>query len=176
MLRIAFPILFLLMTTAACGGQTQMQKHDMKVGGCVIDTIPLGLDMPKSDPGRIPERITIKAVHDAGRETFVRAARELAEILRASGVAVFGRSELIHVTEGACWPPWMITFEVDLQGAEKVEAARKAVLGSSIAGLQASETRPGDYGRFFVSAGKGSSDLWTVWFDGASPAGEKENP
>ena len=118
-LRIVFPILFLLMPTAACGGQTQMQKHDMKVGGCVTDTIPLGLDMPKVDPGRIPERITIKAVHDAGRATFMRAARELAEILHASGVAVFGRSELIHVTEGACWPPWMITFEVDLQGARE---------------------------------------------------------
>ncbi len=173
MLKILSAIFLLLVTGTACGGQSHMQKHDRKVGGCAVDTIPLGLGTQKTDPGRVVEHLVIKAVHDAGHETFVRAAGDLALVLKSAGVTVYDRSELIHVTEGACWPPWRITFDVDLGGPERSEATRKLLLGSTIAGLEAAEKRPDDYGRFFISAGKGSSDLWTVWFAGDDRADEK---
>ena len=150
-----------------CSGASSDQSGDenkQRVGGCRIDTIPLGLSLEKTGAEAPCDRLTLKAVDDPGRETLKRAALELTALLDSMKVQILGRSELIRVMEGPCWPQFRIVIEVDLVSEEKSGKVREAMLSGRLAGISPSRERGEDYGDFFVTAGRGSSDWWTLWY------------
>ena len=79
------------------------------------------------------------------------------------GVQVYSRSELMHVSEGPCWPPYSVEFRIQLNEA-KSGIIRKYLLSTPLAGHRPGADRPDGYGPFFITCGFGSSDWWTVWY------------
>jgi hypothetical protein len=151
-----------------CGAGQGTEKHGARIGGCELDTIRLGLAMERTRPeGVLPYRISIRSVRDAGSETYKAAASDLTSLLDSAGVAIYRRSDLVHITKGACWPPYFIDFEVGFKNRAEAESLFPELAGHPIAGLLPSSERPAGYGKFFITASSGSSDLWTAWYGSA---------
>ncbi len=160
-LRITIP--FLCIMLIGCTSQSS-DKQDRRIGGCVLDTINVGLSFKGSaTAGRTPDRITIKATKDPGKDLFALCAGNLTDILDSIGIMVYERSDIIHIVSGPCWPAYSIVFRVDGSGG-RFDRLREELLAIPVAGHFPSDQRPEEYGSFFITAGRGSSDLWTVWY------------
>ncbi|HSG28070.1 MAG TPA: hypothetical protein VLA34_06285 [Candidatus Krumholzibacterium sp.] len=160
-------LLALALAVTCCGGASSNQsgqRSEKKVGGCEVDTVSLGLYLKREAAVRVPDRISVRSTRDIGHEKMREAALELTEALDSLGVKVVGRSELLHILEGPCWPEFSISIEVDLVSRDNSERIRDALAAARIAGLLPSLDRGEDYGDFFVTAGRGSSDWWTLWY------------
>ncbi len=160
-------LLTLALAVTCCGGASSNQsgqRSERKVGGCEVDTVSLGLYMKRAETGKVPDRISVRSTRDIGHEKMREAALELTEALDSLGVRIVGRSELLQIVKGPCWPEFSISIEVDLVSRDNSERIRDALAASRIAGLLPSPDRGGDYGEFFVTAGRGSSDWWTLWY------------
>lgn len=144
---------------------TAVNKKGVKLGGCVIDTITIGTGLVQAPPPRgRAARIEILSVKPAGEDLFRRAAEELAALLDSTGFALYSRSELLHVREGACWPAYRVTLLIDAGSRERSEHIRTALSGRHLSGASPAAERPAGYGLFFVTCGKGDRDWWTVWY------------
>ncbi len=148
----------------ACSGESS-DKRGTSIGGCEIDTITIGTELVRAPaPQGRAARIDILSIEPAGEERYRRAAGELTDVLDSLGVAVYSRSELLHVKQGPCWPAYRITFLVDLTQGDHGEKIRSALAGTHLTGAAPTEERPEGYGLFFVTCGKGDRDWWTVWY------------
>lgn len=158
-------ILFCVLFLCACTGDSRSQSNK-PVGGCSADTISLGSDIePGCDDPLSPARISILSVQDAGEETYRAAASELISLLGELGVDICAVPQLVVIREGPCWPRYRIDIRLE-KGSEKAFPEIKSVLtGGTIAGSSPSEERPEGYGLFFIQAGSGSTDRWTLWYD-----------
>ncbi len=162
-------LLTLAMTAAllGCGSQAS-DKHSRTVGGCTADTTRLGLRLERPRPqGAKVFRVSIRSVRDAGEETYKAAAEDLTALLDSLGIDVFSRTDLVHISKGACWPPYSIGFVLGEGGASEAERLYSSLKNRPVAGLLPVEERPEGYGSFFITASSGSSDLWTLWYGSA---------
>ena len=107
---------------------TRSDKKGPKIGGCVIDTIKLGTGLVRAQaPRGKAARIEILSVKPVDGELFLQAAGELTALLDTAGIAIYSRTELLHVKEGACWPPYRITFLIDAGSRDDSERIRAAL-------------------------------------------------
>ncbi len=58
--------------------------------------------------------IRVSSVEFADNEIYKKAALDLAKALEMRDVEVYSRSELMHVAEGPCWPPYSVEFRIKL--------------------------------------------------------------
>lgn len=157
---------FVILSLLACACSSGSGEHKKLVGGCETDTILLGLALksPEGRPAR-PVRLDILSIENAGKDIYVSAAADLRSVLDSIGIEIAERSELIHIKSGACWPPYRITHIISGPEDEGLEILREAILEKGVAGMPALEKRPPGYGKIFITCGRGSRDLWTIWFD-----------
>lgn len=145
-------------------GKSEGAVQTKKVGGCTVETIRIGTG--KNVSAEVPPDaawIRVSSVEFAENALYKKAALDLAKALEMRGVEVFSRSELMHIAEGPCWPPYSVEFRIKLD--ETMSAPiRKFLLGTPIAEHRPGADRPDDYGPFFITCGSGSSDWWTVWY------------
>ncbi len=150
---------------ASCGcGKSAGGPQTKKIGGCTVETITIGTG--KSVSAEAPPDaawIRVSSVEFADNEIYKNAALDLAKALEMRNVEVYSRSELMHVAEGPCWPPYTVEFRIGLDEAAS-GPIRRYLLGTPIAGHRPGAERPDDYGPFFISCGSGSYDWWTVWY------------
>jgi hypothetical protein len=168
MMRTVIPVFFILacmLLLGACTGNGHSQQK--QVGGCSADTLPLEIDVdPSCDGGLSPVRISILSVQQAKDETYRDAASGLVALLDSLGVGICGVPRLVVISDGPCWPRHRIDFRLEKDSEKSFPAIRSALEGGILAGLSPSEERPESYGLFFIQAGVGSTDQWTLWYDG----------
>ena len=168
MSRISAVIVFLFVILAGCGIRSS-DKENKQVGGCKIDTIGTGFAMvDRSVSTHSAYRISIKAVKDQGKVSFVTCSKTLTEILLSIDVRIGERSDILHIVKGPCWPEYTILFRIDPPDDEALGLLHDILLGTEVNGYSPSEVRPEGYGAFFITASKGSSDIWTVWYAGGN--------
>ncbi len=157
-------IIFCALFLCACTGDSRSQSKK-PVGGCSADTIPIGTDIkPACEDAMSPVRVSILSVENAGEETYRAAATELVRLLDTMGVNICSAPRLVIITDGPCWPRYRIDLRLE-KGAEKVfPEIRSALESGTLAGESPSEVRPDGYGLFFIQAGVGSTDRWTLWY------------
>jgi len=168
-MRAIMPVFSILMTfmllLCTCTGDGRSEQK--LAGGCSADTISLEIDVDTScDAPLSPVRISILSVQRASDETYRNAASGLVALLDETGVGICGVPHLVVISEGPCWPRHRIDFRLEKGSEKSFPEIRSALSGSSLAGLHPSEDRPESYGRFFIQAGVGSTDHWTLWYDG----------
>ena len=170
-MKRAIRITVLCFLVVSCSGASSDQdsaradRKGPKIGGCVMDTIAIGTGLVRAQPPRgAAARIEILSVNPVEEEVFRRAADELTALLDTAGIAIYSRSELLHIKKGACWPPYRITFLVDAGSREASEPIRAVLEGTNIAEASPASERPKGYGLFFVTCGRGDRDWWTVWY------------
>jgi len=166
-MRTVIPIISILFCTlclCACVGDSRSQPKK-PIGGCSADTISLGIDIePACGDPLSPVRISILSVENAGEETYRAAATELVRLLDTLGVDICAVPRLVVIRDGPCWPRYRIDLRLE-KGAEKVfPEIRSALESGTLAGESPSEERPEGYGLFFIQAGVGSTDRWTIWY------------
>ena len=158
----------LILALACCNGaSSQKQKgtvHEKMVGGCSIDTIQIGLAIPNVPGSTGTGRIELRSLEDRGEKLYRDVAIELTALIDSVGIGITGRSELIHITSGPCWPAFRVTIGAILESPVLSERLKELLLSTPVAGFTPSPERGPDYGTFFITAVKGSSDLWTVWY------------
>ena len=154
------------MTASSCKGDdsTSGSKRTRRVGGCEIETIKIGTE--KRYAKETPDDaawIRISSVRFAGNELYEQAALDLTTALAARGVRFYSRSDLAHIKEGSCWPPYSVDFRIKLteQAAGRI---RTFLLNTPIAKHRPTNERPEGYGPFFVTCGTGATDWWSVWY------------
>jgi hypothetical protein len=168
MMRILFAILCVCAFAAAsygCNkGKSTGASQTKKVGGCTVETIAIGTGMNVSAEAPSDAAwIRVSSVEFADNELYKKAALDLAKALEMRNVEVYSRSELMHVAEGPCWPPYSVEFRIKLN-EQAGGSIHKFLLGTPIAEHRPGSERPDGYGPFFISCGYGSSDWWTVWY------------
>jgi len=150
---------------ASCGCDKSAGGLQTKnIGGCTVETIEIGTG--KNVAAEAPPDaawIRVSSVEFADNELYKNAALDLAKALEMRNVEVYSRSELMHVAEGPCWPPYSVEFRIGLDEAAG-GPIRSYLLGTPIAEHRPGIERPADYGPFFITCGSGSSDWWTVWY------------
>lgn len=165
-MRTVIPVLCILSATllsSACTGESRSDPK--RVGGCVTDTISLDISIDAScEDSSSPVRISILSVEDAGKETYRKAAAELAGLLETLGVDICAVPKLAVIREGPCWPRYRIDIRLEKGSESRLEEIRSALAGGMLAGSHPSEERPEGYGLFFIQAGVGSTDRWTLWY------------
>jgi hypothetical protein len=168
MMKILIVILCACALAAApygCGkGKSAGVPQTKKIGGCTVETIKIGTG--KNVTAEVPSDaawIRVSSVEPADNEVYKRAALDLAKALEMRNVVVYTRSELMHVTEGPCWPAYSVEFRIKLDESTNVHLY-KFLQGMPIADRRPGTERPSNYGPFFISCGAGSSDWWTVWY------------
>jgi hypothetical protein len=135
-----------------------------KVGGCEIETTAIGAGV--ANPAGAPEGaawIRVCSVEFAGNDLYKKAADDLKRALNARAVRIHTCTELQHVKDGPCWPPYSIEYRVDLT-EDAGGRMRTFLLQTPLANCRPVLERPEGYGTFFVSCGTGSSDWWAVWY------------
>ena len=166
-MRTAIPVISILFCTlclCACAGDSRSQSKK-PVGGCSADTISLGIDIePACDDPLSPARISILSVDDAGEETFSEAASDLIRLLDTLGVDICASPRLVVIREGPCWPRHRIDIRLEKGSEKSFPEIRSVMMSGMIAGSEPSEERPEGYGLFFIQAGVGSTDRWTIWY------------
>ena len=152
-----------LFLTGACTGNGRSESR--RIGGCAADTIPLDMTFVSScDETSSPVRISILSVERAPDKTYGEAAAGLALLLDSLGVGICGVPQLVVIREGPCWPRHRIDIRLEKGSEKKFPEIRSALTGGTLAGLRPSENRPEGYGMFFIQAGVGSTDRWTLWY------------
>ncbi|MCK4538180.1 MAG: hypothetical protein KAV42_05220 [Candidatus Krumholzibacteria bacterium] len=158
----------LILTLTCCSGaSSQKQKEperEKMVGGCSSDTILIGLAIPDVPGSTGIGRIEVRSIKDRGEKVFRDAAIELTALIDSVGIDITGRSELIHITSGPCWPAFRVTIGAVLESPVLSEKLKELLLSTPVAGFTPYPERGPDYGTFFITAVRGSSDLWTVWY------------
>jgi len=166
-MRALIPILSLLfgaLLLGACTGDGRSQSK--RIGGCISDTIPLDMAVIIScDDASSPVRISILSVERAQDRIYRDAASGLVSLLDSLGIGICSGPKLVIVREGPCWPRHRIDIRLEKGSEKNFPEIRSALAGGTLAGLRPSETRPDGYGLFFVQAGAGSTDRWTLWYD-----------
>ncbi len=163
-MRTITVVCLITLFAAACSGKSS-DKRGKSIGGCEIDTITIGTELVRAPaPRGRAARIEILSTAPAGEERYRHAAGELTDILDSLGVALYSRSELLHVKRGPCWPAYRITFLVDLMKDGRGETIRTVLSGTHLTGAVPTAERPEGYGLFFVTCGMGDRDWWTVWY------------
>ena len=165
-MRTVITVLLLLsgmLLLGACTGESRSQSR--RVGGCAADTIPMDIDavISCSDISS-PVRISILSVEHAGDETYRKAAAGLVTLLDSLGVGICDVPRLVIIREGPCWPRHRIDISLEKGSDKTFPKIKSALAGGMLAGSRPSEDRPGSYGLFFVQAGVGSTDRWTLWY------------
>ena len=164
MSRTSAIIVFLFVIIAGCAIHSS-DKEKEKVGGCEVDTIRTGFAVVnRSVLPHSAYRISIKSVKDLGKGSFVTCAKTLTEILLSINIRIGERSDILHIIKGPCWPRYTILFRIDPPGEHALDLLHEILLGTEINSHSPSEIRPEGYGAFFITASKGSSDIWTVWY------------
>jgi hypothetical protein len=159
----SFVVIFAL--TCCSGASSRKQKENEKmVGGCSIDTIQIGLAIPNVQGSSRTGRIELRSIDDNGEKLFRDVAIELTALIDSAGISITGRSELIHITSGPCWPAFRVTIGAILESPALSKRLNELLLTTPLAGLKPYTERGEDYGPFFITAVRGSSDLWTVWY------------
>jgi hypothetical protein len=160
-----FSILACMLLLGGCTGDGHSQQK--QVGGCSADTLSLEIDVhPSCKDGLSPVRISILSVQRATDETYRNAASGLVALLDSMGVGICEVPRLVVISEGPCWPRHRIDFRLEKGSEKSFPEIRSALAGGMLAGSSPSEDRPERYGRFFIQAGVGSTDHWTLWYDG----------
>ncbi len=160
-----FSFLACMLILGACTGESRSQPK--RVGGCSADTFSLEIDIdPSCGSALSPVRISILSVERARDEIYRNAASELVALLDSMGVGICSVPQLVVITEGPCWPRHRIDFRLEKGSEKSFPEIRSALSGGTLAGSCPSEERPGNYGLFFIQAGVGSTDRWTLWYDG----------
>jgi hypothetical protein len=168
MRTILFTILAFALAAAAFGcnkgKSSQSSTQTQKVGGCEVETIAIGAGTAGYDEAPSDAAwIRLGSIEFAGNELYTQAAADLKKAIGARGVKIYGCTELTHIKEGPCWPPYSIECRIAL-----VEQAgghlRTFLQQNALAGCRPLAERPEGYGTFFVTCGFGSSDWWTVWY------------
>lgn len=135
-----------------------------KVGGCTIETIDIGTGMNASSEAPADAAwIRVSSVEPAEYELYKKAALDLSKALELRNVDIYSRSDLKHVAEGACWPPYSVELRIKLDESAGAPIHRFLQTTPLAEHLPVTE-RPAGYGPFFVTCGSGSSDWWTVWY------------
>ncbi len=145
-------------------GKSEGAARTKKVGGCTVETIAIGTGKNLSTEAP-PDAawIRVSSVEPAENELYKKAALDLTKALEMRGVEIYSRSELMHVAEGPCWPPYSVEFRVKLSD-QPGRPIYKFLLNTPIAEHRPGAERPDGYGPFFITCGFGSSDWWTVWY------------
>ena len=137
---------------------------DHRIGGCELETIEIGTAMTRGEaPGPYSAWLRISSVGFAGTDVYAQAAFDLTAVLDTLGVVIYTRSDLEHVREGPCWPPYNVGFLIEASDSSS-SAIRSKLLTTPIARLLPAEERPYRYGTFFITCGKGHDDWWTLWY------------
>lgn len=167
-MRLMFVLLVFACAFAAAGlgcnkgksGSAQTQK----VGGCEIETITIGTGIVGAEEAPYDAAwIRLSSVDFAGYDVYEKAALNLKELVESQGARIYTCTELKHVKEGACWPPYSVEFRIAL--TEQAGARLRNFLQlNAVADRRPASERPDNYGPFFVSCGTGASDWWTVWY------------
>lgn len=155
----------MLILISACGGGASSERQkERKVGGCEIDTVSLGLSGgDREAAGKSDVRVSILSVRRAPEATWIEAHHAVSGLVDSLGGKVVWSGELTIVREGPCWPRCRIDMLVTGLG-DGAAPLREALLETPIGGASPSVERPEGYGLLFVQAGRGSSDIWTVWY------------
>lgn len=168
MRTIALALVVFVLTAAAVGcgkGKSpQSAAQTKKVGDCEIETIVIGTGTAgyESAPSDAAW-IRAGSVEFLGNELHAKAATDLGNAFGARGVKSYGCSELTHVKDGPCWPPYSVEYRIAL--TEQAGARLRTFLQqNALAGCRPVAERPEGNATFFVTCGVGSSDWWTVWY------------
>jgi len=165
-MRRFIALITVLLVAASCPGRCGEKKQRL-LGGCRKDTVRMGLEIkPSNVSPRTPWRLDILSMDFAGEELYRRAAIRVAGIMDSLKIGIVERSELVHITEGPCWPPYRISHRIRVDDKQTAESLRKGLAESQIAGRSPVLERPSGYGTFFISLVKGERDVWTVWYVG----------
>jgi hypothetical protein len=166
-MRIILPvssILALSLLLAACTGDGSSQPK--RTGGCSADTLSLDIDVdPSCEDHLSPVRISILSVERASDETYLDASSGLAALLDSMGIDICNVPRLVVISEGPCWPRHRIDFRLERGSEKSFSEIRSELSDGTLAGSSPSEERPEGYGLFFIQAGVGSTDRWTLWYD-----------
>lgn len=165
-MRNIIPVLFILtgiLFLDACAGEGRSRTR--RIGGCSADTISLDIDVgPSCGDVSSPARLSILSVERANDETYRDAAAGLVALLDEMGIGICNVPRLVVISEGPCWPRHRIDIRLENGSEDSFPAIRSALSAGTLAGSRSSEKRPDDYGLFFVQAGFGSTDRWTLWY------------
>lgn len=150
---------------AGCNsGPATGSKQTQKIGGCTIETIAIGTGMNVAEEAPDDAAwIRVSSVEPAEYDLYQKAAFDLSRALELRNIDIYTRSELKHVAEGTCWPPYSVELRIKLDEASGA-LIRKYIQTTPLASHLPTADRPANYGPFFVTCGSGSSDWWTVWY------------
>jgi hypothetical protein len=164
MMRLFPAALCVCALVAAAIGCSENAPESKKVGGCTIETITIGTGMNVADEAPADAAwIRVSSVEPADYDVYKKAALDLSKALELRNVDIYTRSELRHVAEGACWPPYAVELRIKLDEASGA-LIHKYLQTTPLAEHLPTAERPEGYGPFFVTCGSGSSDWWTVWY------------
>ena len=165
-MRAVIPVLFILagmLFPVACTGDGPPQSR--QVGGCSADTISLDIDVDTSCGSALsPVRLSLLSVERVEDETCRDAVSGLVALLDEMGIGICSVPRLIVISEGPCWPRHRIDIRLEKGSEDRFQEIKSALSGGTLAGFRPSEQRPDGYGLFFVQAGFGSTDRWTLWY------------
>lgn len=154
----------LILIPISCCGQSSRKRPEM-VGGCKVDTIRAGLAMTRKAPDpKNAYRLTVKSTGKISTDDLAACAEDLTAVLDSIGIGIASRSGIIHIVEGPCWPKYSVVFRPDNANIGDFDRIRQVLMERPVRGHGAQAERPEGYGLFFITAGSGSSDLWTVWY------------
>ncbi|GEM_PF-2977248 len=157
-------LLVVLLLAASCTGTEKKKDHIRMVGGCVIDTIALDDGGNESGCKRSINRLEILSLDSLGVDFYSHLARELGARLDTLGIDVLGRSGLLHVKSGACWPAYRVIFFLAEDPDTDGSRIRASLLDEPIASILPSAERGNSYGLFFISLHRGDKDVWTLFY------------
>jgi hypothetical protein len=168
-MRMLLVLMFACAFVAAASGCNKGKSahgaaQTKKVGGCEIETIAIGTGI--GSPNEAPADaawIRVCSVDFAGNDVYRKAAEDLKAALGSHRVKIHSCTELTHVKEGSCWPPYSVEYRIELT-EQAGGHLRTFLMQNAVANCRPVEERPEGYGTFFVSCGTGSSDWWAVWY------------
>ena len=135
-----------------------------KIGGCEIETVAIGTGIAGADEALADAAwIRVGSVDFSGKDVYKKAAFSLKELVESQGVKIYGCTELRHVKEGPCWPPYSVEYKIALTEAAGGRL-RTFLMVNAVADRRPTIERPENYGPFFVSCGMGESDWWTIYY------------
>jgi hypothetical protein len=159
----------ILMALAAADAGCRQSKSDSsgepkKIGGCDIETIKIGTGTRGAEEAPADAAwIRVSSVKFGGNDLYKKVTRDLANTLASHDVTVYSCSELVHVKNGSCWPPYAVELRINMP-EEKAERFRRVLLETPLADHSPTLERPEDYGPFYIACGTGATDWWTVWY------------
>ncbi|MBD3179519.1 MAG: hypothetical protein GF417_07830 [Candidatus Latescibacteria bacterium] len=145
-------------------GQQREEPDKQRVGGCSLDTVAVGTSFRRANPPSSAAWIKVHSIEFAGEDIYRDAVRQVSSALDSAGIAVFSCSELVHIEEGPCWPPYTVTLRIDTRKKEETARLRQLLELNSPGGLAHSKERPPGYGVLFITCGRYAVDWWTVWY------------